>query len=220
MGSQFTVCLPDRDLIFVCTADTQGMTHASDLIIGTFFDTVVKNMGDAPLTPDPVSNKALLDLTSDMKLFAITGAPDSPLRKDIAGKEYECFDNPMGWKSFSIHFSADGECGEVHYENKQGEKILPFGINRNVFGKFPELGYSNDFGGLRTTDGFMYNDAVSATWLDPNKLAIKVQIIDRYFGNGTWYFAFNGDDATVMMTKSAEDFLDEYTGYAVAKRKD
>ena len=219
MGSQFTVCLPERDLIFVCTADTQGMPHASDFIIGAFFDTVVYKMENSPLKADPVSQKRLAEATSELKLYAVSGAADSPMREELDGAAYDCAENPMGWREFSLHFAKDGRSGELHYENAQGKKVLPFGINCNEFGKFPQLGYSNDFGGLRTTDGFTYDDAVSAAWLQDNKLAIRVQIIDRYFGNGTWFFAFNGEDATVRMTKTAEDFMNEYQGYAVAKRR-
>ena len=220
MGSQFTVCLPDEDLIFVCTADTQGLPNAPDFILGSFFDIIVANLSEKPLKPDPVSKKRLDDATADLKLLALRGAEDSPMRGELDGAEYICRENPMGIKKFSLRFAADGRSGELHYENAQGEKVLPFGINHNLFGKFPQLGYSNDFGGLRTTDGFMYNDAVSAAWVQDNKLAINVQIIDRYFGNGLWVFAFKGEDATVRMTKTAEDFLGEYEGYAVAKRKE
>ena len=219
MGSQFTVCLPDEDLIFVCTADTQGLPNAPDFILGSFFDIIARNISKSPVKADPVSQKRLEEATRDLRLLAITGAPDSPLRRELCGAVYECSENPMGWREFSISFSEDGNGGELHYENAQGKKVLPFGINHNVFGKFPQLGYSNDFGGLRTADGFTYRDVVSAAWLQDNKLAIKVQIIDRYFGNGTWFFAFRGDDATVYMQKTAEDFLAEYQGYAVAKKR-
>ena len=96
---------------------------------------------------------------------------------------------------------------------------IPFGINKNVFGKFPQLGYSNDYGVLNTTDGFMYDDAASLRFSDDNKLTLIVQIIDRYFGNLSGLFAFNGDVATVYFSKTAEDFLNEYQGMFVAKMK-
>jgi hypothetical protein len=123
----------------------------------------------------------------------------------------------MGWKKFSFSFKNATE-GELHYTNAQGDKVLPFGVNHNVFGKFPELGYSNDNGGLKTTDGFMYDDAVSLAWLEDGKIGMKVQIIDRYFGNANFFFGFKGDDVTVRMMKSAEDFLDEYEGLLTAKK--
>jgi hypothetical protein len=216
MGSQFTVCLPERDLIFVCTADTQGIGHASDVVINGFYDFIVNNMSDMPLPEDKCAEEKLAAATRDMKLYAIQGNPDSPMREVLDGAVYECAKNPMGWKKFSFRFN-DATSGELHYTNAQGDKVLPFGVNHNVFGKFPELGYSNDFGGLKTDDGFMYDDAVSFAWLEDSKIGMKVQIIDRYFGNAFFFFGFNGENATVRMIKSAEDFLDEYEGLANAK---
>jgi len=220
MGAQFTICLPERDMIFVCTADTQGLVNANDFIVGRFYDTIVRNMSKEPLPECESATRVLKNATSDLRLYSVKGAEDSPMRKQLDGAVYECdVPNPMGWKTFSLSFSEDGKTGTLTYVNAQGEKKLPFGINHNVFGKFPQLGYSNDFGGLRTTDGFMYDDAVSAAWVQDNKLLINVQIIDRYFGNGRWTVAFKDNYATVRMFKTAEDFLNEYNGVLTAKRK-
>jgi hypothetical protein len=217
MGCQLTICVPDRDLIFVCTADTQGIGHASEIITDGFYDIIVNNMKDEALPEDNEGEVALEAATKDLSLFAITGNEDSPLREKLDGAVYECNANAMGWKKFSFRFKNAKE-GELHYTNAQGDKVLPFGVNHNVFGKFPELGYSNDNGGVRTTDGFMYNDAVSLAWLEDSKIGIKVQIIDRYFGNANLFFGFKGEDATIKMTKTAEDFLNEYEGIATAKK--
>lgn len=217
MGCQLTVCLPDRDLIFVCTADTQGIGHASEVITNGFYDIIVNNMKDEALPADKSAEAALDAATKDLALISIKGKEDSPMRAAIDGAVYECDENAMGWKKFSFSFKNATE-GELHYTNAQGDKVLPFGVNHNVFGKFPELGYSNDNGGLKTTDGFMYDDAVSLAWLEDSKIGMKVQIIDRYFGNANFFFGFKGDDVTVRMMKSAEDFLDEYEGLLTAKK--
>jgi hypothetical protein len=197
----------------------QGNGMAPQIILGNFFDVIVQNIANAPLTPDPVSEKHLADETRDLKLYAIWGNEDSPIRGEVDGKLYVCEENPMGWKEFSLSFDEGGKTGVLKYENAQGKKEIAFGVNHNVFGKFPQLGYSNEYGGLRTTDGFTYKDAVALTWLDENKIMIDVQIIDRYFGNFSMIFAFKGDDVVIKMTKVAEDFLNEYNGTAIAHRK-
>lgn len=220
MGSQYTVCLPEYDLIFSCTADTQGHPHAQDLILGYFFDLIVENMSPSALPEDPEAYEYLTEETSDLKLYAIQGAPDSPFRKKLEGKKYVLGENPMGIESFSFSFSEDGSLGELTYVNAQGEKHLPFGINHNVFCKFPELGYSNELGGVPTTDGFTYLAAVSGAWRQDDKLVLDVQIIDKYFGNGLWIFSFNGDEAHLRMKKTAEDFMQTYVGVANARVAD
>lgn len=216
MGSQLTICLPDQDIIFVCTADTQGNNAAAQCILGYFFDIVMETYSEKPLSQDKAGYNALEEVTADLKLICAQGACDSPFRKELDGRVYKCNKNKCGITQFSFSFSEDGRCGTLRYINDQGEKILPFGINYNEFCKFPQLGYSNDFGGLRTNDGFMYDAAVSGAWVQENKLRLNVQIIDRYFGNANWLFAFKDNDATLTMIKRAEDFMDEYEGVVVA----
>lgn len=218
MGSQYTICLPDLDVIMVCTADTQGIAHNDDIILGGYFDTVIAEMKNEPIAPCPEAEAVLANETKDLKLFCAKGAEDSPFRAELDGAVWECNSNPMGITSFSFCFDPDGKSGVLNYTNAQGNKQLPFAVNANRFGKFPQLGYSGDFGGLRTTDGSMYDDAVSFAWLRDNKIRIKLQIIDRYLGNGDWIFAFKDGSATVRMTKTAEDFLNEYNGYLVATK--
>ena len=217
MGGQITICLPEQDLIFVCTADTQGIGHANEVITSGFYDFIANFMSNEPQPKDNEAEKRLKLLSDKLKLFCLNGNSDSPMRKEIDGTIYECFSNPMGWKKFSFHFKNASE-GKLHYTNTQGDKVIPFGVNYNVFGKFPELGYSNERGGVKTTDGFMYDDAVSFAWLEDHKIGIKIQIIDKYFGNANLFFGFKGDDVTIKMTKSAENFLDEYEGIATGKK--
>ena len=145
------------------------------------------------------------------------GIKDVELRKQIDGVKFVAEQNAMGIKDFSLVFNGDE--GEFRYTNEQGYKVIPFGINKNVFGKFPQLGYSNEYGAVATTDGFMYDDAVSLTWLDEKKCILFVQIIDKYFANMSAIFAFNGDDVVVSFVKTAEAFLEEYNGVMKAHKQ-
>ena len=219
MGDELTICLPDRDLVFVCNADHQGTDNLiRNILVNAFFDIVVSNMKDAPLPPDREASEALARATADLKLRAATGLADSDFRRELDGRVYECAENPMGWTQFSFSFK-DATEGELRYKNAQGEKVIPFGVNHNVFGHFPQLGYSNDAGGVRTTDGFMYRDAVSLAWLEERKLILFVQIIDRYFGLMSAVFAFRGEHAAAQLAKVGEDFLGEYQGELSAWKK-
>ena len=220
MGDEITICLPDRDLVFVCTADHQGTDNKiRTCLVNAFFDIIVDNLSDEPLPEDKEAEELLAKRTADLQLYSETGAVDSPFRKELDGVVYECDKNPMGITEFSFKFSEDGKDGTFCYTNAQGYKEIPFGVNHNVFGKFPQLGYSNDFGGLRTTDGFMYKDAVSFTWLEEKKLIVTVQVIDRYFGLMSACFGFNGKYAAAQFNKVGEDFFAEYQGELSAKKK-
>ena len=219
MGDELTICLPDRGFTFVCTADHQGTDNLiRNILVNALFDIVVDSMEDAPLAKDDAAVASLADYTKDLKLRAMQGAEDSAFRSELSGTTYVCDANPMGWSEFTFNFDSK-DAGTLRYVNAQGEKEIPFGVNHNVFGKFPQLGYSDGKGGVRTTDGFMYKDAVSLAWLDEKKLILFVQIIDRYFGLMSAVFAFNGDHAAAQFKKVGEDFLNEYQGELIAKRK-
>lgn len=215
MGNELTVCLPKEDIIFVCTADCQGDDDTGrEYIINHFFELIVDEMADTPLDKNEKDFDELVKTESARVLTVLRGGADSPTRERIHNKTYILEENKMGISEFTFKFN-DAKSGTLCYVNEQGAKEIPFGINHNVFGKFPQLGYSNEVGGVRTTDGFMYDDAVSAAWLDDNKIMIYVQIIDRYLGNCNMTFAFRDDKVSLVMRKCAEDFLDEYEGYAI-----
>lgn len=215
MGNQLAVCIPEYDFIFCCTGDNQGNESASNYIIYELYDCIVENLQSTAITPDPVVVNQLKELTSSLSLFALTGKEDSPWRERINGKTYVCDENKMGLSDFTFSFDSK-ESGTLTYNRGGNEISLPFFVNKNAFGKFPELGYSRERGAVRTTDGYTYKDAVSLAWDSDNKIMMLVQIIDEYFGNATLTFAFNENEATVVFGKTAEDFLWEYDGQARA----
>lgn len=218
MGNQLTVCLPEKDLIFTCTADCQGDGELGrEYIINSFFDLIVDRISDTPLAENPEQAKKLSSVCNSLELFAVKGEKSSPVADKINGKTYVCEPNPMGITELRLEITDNK--GVLHYINEQGKKELVFGINHNEFSHFPQLGYSNEVGGERTSDGFMYKCATSGAWLDDRQLFIYTQIIDRYLGNARMIFAFKGDALCVKMEKTAEDFLSEYEGTLVARQK-
>jgi len=216
MGDQLTICVPDKDLIFVITSDNQGYEVARRFIISGFFDMIVRPASDKPLTADPAAEKLLADATADLRLRSIEGEKDSPFRAELDGVEYICDENKTGITKFRFDFTENG--GYFRYTNAQGDKEIPFGMCENVFAKFPQLGYSDGTGGVRTTNGFMYDGAYSAAWRSEKRLMLRIRIIDRYFANATFTFTFKGDECAVIMVKTAEDFLNEYQGQFMARR--
>ena len=214
MGGQVTVCLPEQDFLFTIISDGQGHLSASGpypLILAALYDFIVDELHSAPLPEDPDAHKALLSHTEALQLKHLPGNIGSSYEETINGITWRCEENPMGITEFSFRFGPDNT-GELHYTNAQGKKVLPFGLGKNVFGKFPQLGYATEHCCVPTTDGSMYDCAVSAAWREKQKLLMKVQIIDEYLGNFLAIFAFQDGHATVRMTKTAEAFLNEYYG--------
>ena len=216
MGGQFTICVPEKDFIFTCTADNQGLNWSGALLFTYVFDLLVENLENKPLEKDDKSYKELLSYSETLTLRSQRGKTYVPFADIINGKTYICEENKMGITKFSLNFLNESE-GEFHYTNEQGDKVLCFGIGKNVFCKFPQYGYSDLHAGLKTTDGFLYDCATSAAWTEDKKLLMNIKIIDKYFGNISIIFSFKENLATVDMVKHAEAFLEEYNGKMVAK---
>ena len=218
MGDQLAVCMPEKDIIFVCNSDNQGNPAEYEILVSAFLNLIVKKAKDTPIPENPAAKSRLDEISHNRKLFAISGDATSPLAKKIDGVVYECQPNPLEMYDFCFTFDRMGG-GVLKYHNKNGEMILPFRLNENAFGKFPELGYSKEVGGERTTDGHRYDCATSAAFFDDNKIMVCVQIIDDYFGNASLLFAFRDEWAVIRAEKNAENFLWKYHGQALAKIK-
>ena len=217
MGDQLALCVPSKDLIFVCTADNQGNAASTELIMNGFFEYIYDEISDTPLPVNKEYAKKLNELTDSLELYCEKGFSDTPTRELINGVTYECEENKMGITSFRFDFDNEKE-GTLTYENKGGTMVLPFKVNANAFSKFPEEGYSNEYGGVRTQDGFKYDCATSFAWTQVDKITVFSQIIDRYFGNTTFSFFFRDNLAFLHCEKTAEDFLWQYQGDAICKR--
>ncbi len=216
MGGQYTITVPNKDFIFVCTGDNQGFEAASDLIFNGLREFIVADMG-APL-PESKTEQTNLQYYSDTRTLAVcAGEPDGPDAEWLDGAVFVCEKNKTGIERFS--FTFEDNAVTWHYTNAQGAKSIRCGLGNNVLTKFPQTGYSTDYGGAPSTDGYLYDCAASAGWLQPNRLGLRIQIIDRYIGNLFAQFAFTGDMCAVKMVKHAEAFLDEYEGEFLARRQ-
>lgn len=217
MGCQLAICDPAKDFICVVNADCQGNAIAKHAIVQALYDHVLDQLdgNDAvKAAAESACSVRLRTFTESRKLHHLQGATTSPFVEAIFGKTYQLRENPMGIHWFRLE--AQGQQGRICFENATGEKALTFGLGYNEFGKFPEEGYS-DLVVSKPCPGNFYDCAASAAWAEPKKLQIKVQVIDKYLGNGTWTLSFKGDLVNVTMTKTAEGFMNEYVGRAVGQ---
>lgn len=212
MGCQFAVCVPDKDMILVYNGDNQGKKYDAEIIFDYFFELISRTAKEEPLPPNESAFKELTEYASGMKLVAAIGERTSPVAEHINGKTYRCGKNPMGITQ--VKFCLGGTKGTFSYSNAQGDKELTFGICYNEFSKFPQDGYSDEIGSVPSD--IRYQCAASAAWVRPDTLMLRVQIIDNYLGQLTAQFRFDGDKLGIFMTKTAEDFLNEYEGFAGA----
>ena len=109
-----------------------------------------------------------------MKLFSLKNSSEENVASKINGKTFVLSENPMGIKD--IKFTFTDKEGVCEYTNAQGKKELKFGIGENVFGKFPQEGYSDLVGGVEAPGNY-YDCAASGVWTGATQLAVAVQVI-------------------------------------------
>ena len=214
MGDQFAICDPQTDFIFIINADNQGSKQATRAILyHELYKSIIPFLA-SPLARNEAAYAGLCEYAKEAELFSLKQEGRNPFESEIDGKVYRLKENPM--KMEYITFRFEGRKGILGYQNEQGKKELAFGLGYNEFGKFPQEGYS-DMVATEYVPGHYYDCACSADWIEKRKLRIKVQIIDKYFGNACLIFSFKDTRVTVLMTKSAENFLQEYEGLAIGE---
>ena len=212
MGCQLSLAIPEKDIILIYNGDNQGIDTAKETIIDGFYEFIVKSAGDA-LPEDKKALTSLKEYSDTLKLMAARGEKYSRIEADVGDKQYILLENPMGISSMKLNF---GETIELSYKNAQGDKLLRLGRCENIFGLFPEEGYSREIGSVSCPENY-YRSASSAAWQDENTLLIDVQVIDEYFGRLWITLHFDGNKIFVEMKKVAEDFFTTYQGNAIGE---
>ena len=207
MGDQFAICVPERDLLMVCTADNQGRAEISrPLIFRQFEEQILNRASDVPLPADAAGEEKLREALHAMEIPYQSGATDSVLSARVNGVTYYARDDKAPFSSFRWDFSKD--TGTFSYDTPRGHKQIVFGIGKNVAGTLDEPQYSGH--SILHPIGRGYRCLSSAAWVTPEKLALRVQVIDWYFGNMTLTFSFEENAAVMAGRKTAEWFLNEY----------
>jgi len=217
-GDQLMICIPDKDLIFICTADNQEDSKSRAIILDTLYYDIIKEMSDEPLAPDKEGYEELISFADSLELVSVRGDKTNATVGGINGVKYTLDDNPMKIKWLRFQFS-DSE-GVFEYENETGVKKLPFGLAKNVFTAFPEEGYP-DMMMNTPCPGNRFECAVSAAWLEPRKLGLRVQFTGKHLGGMFANFGFTEDlsEIGVYMYKNTRCFMHNYAGYAGGKRE-
>ena len=213
MGSQLAVCVPEKDLVLVTTADTQAIACGDSIIYDALDRFILKKMRDAPLAENPSAHAALQAKIAKLSLRPVDGAKRSPIAKKINGKTYVLDENSMKMKC--VRFTFAGDEGVLAYENATGAHEIRFGFGKQVRQTFPETHY---FGRTMMRPGNRgYDCHASAAWRRDDSLVLCVYATDEYFGTLRMNFVFAGDTVTVQAEKFAEMFFDEYQGFTSGK---
>jgi CubicO group peptidase (beta-lactamase class C family) len=210
MGSQFAICLPDKDFILVTTADTQAIETGYCDILDALWEEVYPYLTDEALPKNEGDHRRLIEAQSKLRLPPVSGALTSSLSTPIDGQEYILEANPM--KMSRVRFSFEETTGRMEYQNESGEHCIEFGLGSYVEGKFPEENYYGER--IGRIPGIRYDCMASAAWADEHSLLVYVYVVDSYIGTLKIHAVFGEREISLLMVKAAEWFLDEYQGFA------
>jgi len=212
MGSQLAICVPSKNLVFACNADTQGSHGGHETIYETLWQTIVSRLtpDDAPL---PLQNEAYARLcakTEHLTLTPVAGASETAVSARINHCRYRLNDNPMQISELTVHLNENG--GVLVWRNPRGEKRLPFHFGEYIPTTFPETHFNGERLGVPANREF--EALACGAWVSEHTLSIHCCIIDIYFGNITIALSFKNNQIAVSMHKTAQFFLKEYQGFA------
>lgn len=211
MANQLVICDPKTDFAFVITSENMGNEQmARMLIYHELYKTIVEELGDS-LPENAEAYNALKAYMTGRKMRSLTDGISSSIESSISGKPYTLDENPMGISAVKV--TIKGDEGTFEFVNAQGVNTIHFGINHNVYGRFPgEKRMSNTASVY--VDG-TYACGASAAWCEDAKLHIMVRVIDTFMGTLSIMLGFKDNRINVTMNRQAQRILDGLHGNAV-----
>lgn len=190
MAGQLALCLRDKDIILVTTADGMGCQGAVQAILDAFWEEIYYKLDR--------------DDKKDCKLHSILGKRQiNPLNGEVRnfGKTY-CFDkNVMGMKWLSVQTDKNG--GIIKYENETGCHTLKFktgSFNRAVFPYYD------------------CDSITSGAW-SGDTLTVKSCLIGETVGSVTIEMYFKDNEITLSARSTEKTDFKEFNGIIQGVKK-
>ena len=237
MGGQLALYLPEKDLILITTADTQGRQGGVQLIYDAFWETVYPSLSDCPIMPDTSLNA---NTNEDTNVNVIDNATDNVT--DNAA------DNISGSQESLANYVASRQLMYLH--GADTSPIMPLINNKTFLLDNNKMGFTNitlsfdnidtkkctigqiDYSNISGTHTlkfaigtnfiqqfpfYNYKTAVSGTWCREDTFLIKAHLIDECIGNIFIQLIFKNDTVTMMMRKFEETMFQEFDGIVSGK---
>ncbi len=209
MGGQLAISIPDKELLIVTTADTQGIGGGNQVIYDGIYNillpAITEHIPKEISEAEKESNKELLNMAATLKITMprIPGVriPENIKKLSNTGDSislhYNLNTNNSGFKIMKLHLTDEG-CSMITFDNQE----IFFGLKDMQEGRLPNPGEKN---GTHYTAG--------AIWLRENVLFIKVNLIGESVGSIRFELYFGDEDVTVFMRKIEETYFNEFNGH-------
>lgn len=201
MGGQFIICLPEKQLLCVTTADTQGIGGGNQLIQNCFYEEILPVLSGEALPRNKKEYMLLQDYAEKLQVRPLSYLKGKKriecYRADINGKTYKMTQNTQGFEEMGLVLEESGD-GILAFVLSGKTYHIRFGFDSVAVDNFPIQNMQC---------------ASSGMWLDSNTFYIRTFLLDEACGSIHFQLFFGDDDLTVYMKKDDDMLFREFTGH-------
>lgn len=202
MGGQLIVIIPEKDLVFACTANTMEYKDGQQLILDSLWETVYPALADGPLPENPAVQEELEKACASASLLGPEAEKSrSPWEKRLSGKRIVLDEGCDGITEIELRFREKE--GELLLVKDGEERVIPFGVGS--FRSGPDL-----FTGL---DG-----AAGLKWTSDNSCILQIELPDQVQRH-EFRCVFLPDAMTVQIKSVGGLRLERINGYLGVLKK-
>jgi hypothetical protein len=230
MGGQLGISIPDKKMLIVTTADTQGMQGGNQIIYDCINEHLIPYVKDQEIGVISDEHKSAYDEMMDVAKELSIAPPrlpksrrdekivsfinkkqqaESPIEKEgFRSFKYTLDENRHGFETMRLNFSDEGVSSlrltrkSSNIGDSQEENLQKIDLSFGI-GKMCE--------GIFPVYNVPY--IAGAIWLRENVLFIKVHLIGECVGSVRFELYFEDSEVTVFMHKIEETYFNEFEGH-------
>jgi len=161
MGGQFVVVIPEKDAVFVSTANTLLYRDGHQLILDSLWETLYPAMSEGTCPNDNAAYEKMRYELDNLALILPEGKSYSYVADRVSGRHYRLDENKLEYDACEFVFGEDKSKLRLIKNGSVCE--IDFGMGRWIMGSEPFLGYKSANAGI---------------WVDENTCIIHMQIFD------------------------------------------
>ncbi len=189
IGGQLAAAYPDKNIVFVTTADIFGIPGGTDIIFDLFYHYIYDTASALPLPPSPDANNELSGITQGLSL-PVLSKTEPP--KELVNKTFMLPPNKYNINNVKI---VKSNTYKLTFIWNKGNFELPFDFGKNAPSFFP---YYN------------CKCLTSASAPSTSSIIIKTLITDEEIGSITFFIEFKNNTGAFVIRKTLPSGFEEF----------